>query len=134
MPDSLTIHIPMLLERHGARKLIIAPAHTPRAKPKPDMTMINAIVRAHRWRREIEGEERHSIAQLADRDGITRSYVCRILKLTSLSPALVSAILDGTQPRTLKLADLFKDPPFDWQEQEDRWLGSSVVDIGISSS
>jgi len=53
--DTVTVHIPMRLERRGGRKLIIAPdGSTPvPAKPDRDETMIRALVKAHRWRRRI---------------------------------------------------------------------------------
>ena len=54
--DTLTIRIPMRLQRRGGRKLIMTPegAAMPTLKPRPDETLIKALVRAHRWRRRIE--------------------------------------------------------------------------------
>jgi hypothetical protein len=51
--ETLTIRIPISLQRRGGRKLIKAPegAAMPTPKPRPDETLIKALVRAHRWRR-----------------------------------------------------------------------------------
>ena len=61
--DTLTIRIPMRLQRRGGRKLIVTPEGAPRATPKPrrDDTLIKALVRAHRWRRQIESGQARSI-------------------------------------------------------------------------
>jgi hypothetical protein len=47
--ETLTIRIPMRLQRRGGRKLIIAPER----KPSRDETLIKALVRAHHWRRKM---------------------------------------------------------------------------------
>ena len=62
--ETLTIRIPMRLQRRGGRKLIMTPegAAAPTPKPRRDETLIKALVRAHRWRRrdrERSGEVDH---------------------------------------------------------------------------
>lgn len=117
--DTLTIRIPMHFERRGGRKLIIAPdgAAPASAKPVPDETMVRALVKAHRWRRRIESGKARSITDLAAQEGVTETYVCRILTLTCLAPALVATILDGRQPKGIKLATLLRGLPPAWQDQ-----------------
>jgi hypothetical protein len=58
--DTLTIHIPMRLQRRGGRKMVMTPegAAVPAAKPRRDQTLIKALVRAHGWRRRIENGQR----------------------------------------------------------------------------
>jgi hypothetical protein len=50
--ETLTIRIPMRLQRRGGRKLIMTPegAAAPGPKPRRDETLVKALVRAHRWR------------------------------------------------------------------------------------
>ena len=45
-----------------------------------------------------EGRYR-SAAEIAEVDGVTRSFVNRLLRLTLLTPDIVEAILDGRQPK-----------------------------------
>ncbi len=66
--------------------------------------MIKAIVKAQRWRRRIESGKAKSITDLAAQECVTDAYVCRLLPCTCLAPAIVEAILDGRQPKGLKLA------------------------------
>ena len=48
--ETLTIRIPMRLQRRGGRKLIMTPegVAAPARKPSRDDTLIKALVRAHR--------------------------------------------------------------------------------------
>ena len=99
---TITVHIPMTWKRHGGRKVIIAPdggdAWAP-AKPRPDETLIRALARAHRWKRMLEDGKYRSAAEIAEAEGVTRSFVNRLLRLTLLAPDIQEAILDGRQPK-----------------------------------
>jgi hypothetical protein len=121
--DGRTIRIPMRLERRGGRKLIMMPegAAMPPPKPRRDDTLIKALVRAHRWRRQIESGRAKSITDLAEQEGVTDAYVCRLLPLTCLAPDIVEALLDGRQPKGLRLAEMLGDGPLAWEEQRRIW-------------
>jgi hypothetical protein len=121
--DTLTIRIPMRLQRRGGRKLIMTPEGVAVSAPKPsrDETLVKALVRAHRWRRRIESGRATSITDLAEHEGVTDAYVCRLLPLTCLAPDIVEAILDGRQPKGLRLAELLGNGPLAWEEQRRLW-------------
>jgi hypothetical protein len=124
--DTLTIRIPIRLRRRGGRKLIMMPegaALSPQ-KPSRDAILVKALVRAHRWRRRIESGRARSITDLAEQEGVTDAYVCRLLPLTCLAPDIVEAILDGRQPRWLRLAEVLGNGPLSWNAQRER-LGFS---------
>jgi hypothetical protein len=121
--ETLTIRIPMRLQRRGGRKLIMVPegAAVPTPKPRRDETLIKALVRAHRWRRQIESGRAKSITDLAEQEGVTVAYVCRLLPLTCLAPDMVEAILDGRQPKGSRLAEMLGNGPLAWNAQQEAW-------------
>jgi hypothetical protein len=121
--DTLTIRIPIRLKRRGGRKLIMTPegVAAPARKPSRDETLIKALVRAHRWRRRIESGKAKSITDLAEQEGVTDAYVCRLLPLTSLAPEIVEAVLDGRQPKALRLAEILACKAITWHEQRNLW-------------
>jgi hypothetical protein len=121
--DTLTIRIPIRLQRRGGRKLIMTPdgAAAPARKPSRDETLVKALLRAHRWRRKIESGRAKSITDLAEHEGVTDAYVCRLLPLTCLAPSIVEAILDGRQPKGLRLAEVLGNGPLVWEEQRSAW-------------
>ena len=121
--DTLTIRIPIRLQRRGGRKVITTPegVAAPARKPRPDETLIKALVRAHRWRRRIESGDAKSITDLAEQEGVTVAYVCRLLPLTCLAPDIVEVVLDGRQPKGLRLAEMLGNGPLGWEEQRASW-------------
>ena len=125
---TLTICIPIRLQRRGGRKLIMTPeGATPPRKPARDETLVKALVRAHRWRRRIESGQAKSITDLAEQEGVTDAYVCRLLPLTCLAPEIVEAILDGRQPKGLRLAEMLGNRPLEWRKQRSAWRVPSRV-------
>jgi hypothetical protein len=121
--ETLTIRIPIRLQRRGGRKLIMTPevSAVPAPKPRRDGTLIKGLVRAHRWRRRIETPKAKSVADLAEQEGVTGAYVCRLLPLTCLAPDIMEAVLDGRQPKGLKLAEVLGNGPLPWNAQKETW-------------
>ena len=70
------------------------------------------------WLVSLVGGGSRSLRELAERDGITRRYVRRLVDLAFLSPELVEAILQGRQPVELTATRLTElDLPLDWADQ-----------------
>jgi hypothetical protein len=57
--------------------------------------------------------------------GVTVAYVCRLLPLTCVAPDIVEAILDGRQPKGLRLAEIVGNGPMVWEEQRANWSFST---------
>jgi hypothetical protein len=122
---TITVRIPISFTRRGGRKVIVAPDGGnawPRARPSPDEALIRAVVRAHRWKRLLEQGKYRSTAELAEAEGLTRSFVNRLLRLTLLAPDIVEAILDGRQPKGVHLEDLTRAMLSAWTEHKERLL------------
>jgi hypothetical protein len=128
--DTLTIRIPIRLQRRGGRKLIMTlkGVAAPARKPNRDETLVKALVRAHRWRRKIESGQAKSITDLAEQESVTDAYVCRLLLLTCLAPDIVEVILDGRQAKGLRLAEMLGNAQLGWHEQRASWR------IGVRST
>ena len=83
--STLLVRIPMRFQRRGGRKRILAPDGTelaPTSKPQPDSTLVKALARAWRWQRGLDNGEHGTSAELSATEGISRSYICRVLRLT----------------------------------------------------
>jgi hypothetical protein len=123
-PDgsTITVFVPMAWRRRGGRKVIVAPPGCDDWAPPPkiDRALVKALARAHRWRRLLEEGRFGTLAELADAERISRSYVCRVLRLTLLAPDIVERILDGRQ--TAALAELLKPFPVEWERQRNSLL------------
>jgi hypothetical protein len=83
-----------------------------------DPALIKAIARGRAWFEELATGRARSLQDLANRDGITRRYIRRLVDVAFLSPELVEAILQGRQPVKLTATRLTElDLPLDWAEQ-----------------
>ena len=79
--------------------------------------MVKALARAFRWRKLLESGTYASVAEMADAEGIDRSYVSRVVRLTLLAPAMVEDILEGRRVDLL-LPTLLSLKTELWHEQE----------------
>lgn len=116
----ITVHIPLKLRRRGGRKLVVLPDGAdpaPPVEPMPDLTILKALARAHRWRKLLEAGKYTSLKAIAEAEDINHSYVTRIFRLEFLAPDIVDAILNGRKPKGLDLSRLMVDFPLEWHEQ-----------------
>jgi hypothetical protein len=84
--------------------------------------MVRAVARAHRWKRRLEQGKCRSVSELAEAEGLTRSFVNRLLRLTLLAPDIVEAILDGRQAKAMQLDGLTSAMPSGWHEQQQQLM------------
>jgi hypothetical protein len=123
-PDggTITVFVPMAWRRRGGRKVIVAPPGYDDWAPPPkiDRTLVKALARAYRWQRLLEGGEYGTLAEIAGAERVSRSYVCRVLRLTLLAPDIVQRILDGRP--TAGLAQFLKPFPVEWERQRNHLL------------
>jgi hypothetical protein len=118
---NLQIHIPMLIRRMRGRKMVIAPqaldGEIPGAAMPIQDAVIQALARAFSWTEILETGQVKSISELARNLEVDGSYLTRILKLTTLAPDIVEAIINGEEPDGLSLAKLTRTFPEDWRKQ-----------------
>jgi hypothetical protein len=60
-----------------------------------------------------------SVTEIARLEGISKSYISRILRLALLAPDVVEAILEGRTEPALMLERLERPLPASWEDQ--RW-------------
>ncbi len=79
-----------------------------------------ALVRGHRWHRLIESGKVANLVGIAKMENVDRSYVSRMVNLTTLASDIQTAILDGTLPDAVSLFHIAIDTPLSWDEQRMR--------------
>jgi hypothetical protein len=124
---TLVVRIPMRFQRRGGRKRIVAPDGSelaPVSKAQPDTTLVKALARAHQWRRSLEEGRFGTLAELADAERISRSYVCRVLRLTLLAPDIVEQILDGRP--SAGLVQFLQPFSVEWEKQLQQFCCASI--------
>lgn len=119
--DLIQIFIPAQLGRHAGRKTILSPTGqpvNPDRNEEADVTLLNALIKAHRWNRWLIKGKYNSVNKIAADEGIrSPSYASRILRLTLLAPDIQEMIINSTHPATLTLADFMNPFPQLWELQ-----------------
>ena len=114
---SITFDIPARLTRTGRSVRLVHSDGRSTAERKPDPTLLRLLVKARRWWSELaKGEV--DIKTLASAEGVTPSYMTRIVRLAFLAPDTVEAILTGRQAATIdgkRLAE--SEIAIDWKLQ-----------------
>lgn len=122
--DVIKIFVPMKITKRGGTAIVIVPKNIDKDDMEKnfDERIIKAFSKAHRWKKELDEGKIGSLADIARREKITGSYVSRVFNLNFIAPEIIREILNGTQPRTLKLQDMLigKIPEL-WQEQKELW-------------
>ena len=122
--ETINIFIPLEIKKRGGTAMVIVPKDGNREDCQKcfDEKIIKSIAKAHKWKIMLDERRASSLAEIAEKENVGSSYVSRIFNLNFLSPKIVERILNGTQPRTLKLQDIVvKEMPDLWQEQEEKW-------------
>jgi DNA invertase Pin-like site-specific DNA recombinase len=112
------LSVPVRLRRSG-REIRLVTNGTDSFVAKPDARLIKLLLRARRFHATLAEGESIPFAVLAQREGVSRSYFTRLLRLSYLAPDIAQAILDGRQPRDLTAEKLLAHSrlPLAWHDQ-----------------
>jgi DNA invertase Pin-like site-specific DNA recombinase len=121
-----TIELPFTIVRrdNGARVLV-----TGAAMPAVDSSasaLMRAVARGYAWRQQLLNGKALSTTEIAQKEGVTRRYVARLLRLGFLAPDIIASILANRQPAQMTVDRLRGPIPLDWNEQR-RLLGFNVA-------
>jgi DNA invertase Pin-like site-specific DNA recombinase len=101
----LIIQQGVALRRRGRETRLVIEGQESQASA-PDPALIKALAQAHRWWDDLLHTRFPTLRALASAYGIGERYAARVLRLAFLPPALIQAILDGTQPPECTLRQL----------------------------
>ncbi|MCF2524931.1 recombinase family protein [Bradyrhizobium sp. G127] len=84
---------------------------------QPDPKLLQAIVRAHAWLRDLKLGKFDSVEAIATSVKLHPKVVRQELRYAFLAPSITQAILTGDQPPTITLARIPKTLPLAWSGQ-----------------
>jgi hypothetical protein len=121
--DRIVVNIPVRFRRRNGRQLVFAAGGDGAEgnSKSDDNALVVAIARAWQWQEELESGEYSTVEDLASAKKLDRTYVSRILQLTSLAPDIVESLLAGDDCKGLSLRQLRKGIPALWSEQRKLW-------------
>lgn len=118
--DEIVVTIPVNFHRRNGRQTVKAKTtdSEPDNRNNVNETLVSAITKAFAWQQELESGEYGSIEELAKAKKLGRTYVGRVLRLTSLSPSLVESVLVGDE-NGVSLRRLHSGLPYTWKHQNE---------------
>ena len=118
--DAIVVRIPVRFHRRNGRQMVLTHGGNGDGDNERESngTLVSALAKAYRWQEQLESGEYTGLEDLASANGVDRTYVGRVLRLTSLAPEIVERILNGDEPVGMSLAKLRNDLPVLWAEQE----------------
>lgn len=121
--DAIVVRIPVRFYRRNGRQMVLTHGGngSGAAERESNGALNTALAKAYRWQDQLESGEYAGLEDLAVANGVDRTYVGRILRLTSLAPEIVERILNGDEPEGISLRQLWKNIPVIWSEQT--WPG-----------
>jgi hypothetical protein len=106
--------VPLTFQRHGVQWVAIGD------RPTHDVPLLEALGRALYWQQFLDAGCYGSIAELAAAEGLHKTTVRVVVKLSLLAPDLVALILAGRQPPSLTLHWLQRHTiPVQWPAQRE---------------
>lgn len=116
---SITHELPMQLRRRGIEQRLHIAGAAPAARV--DRALLKAVARAHCWLEDLTSGQVASMAEIARREGVSKRYVSRLIRLGLLAPEVVELIAQGRQAPELTAQSLLtgqRAVALSWQAQK----------------
>jgi DNA invertase Pin-like site-specific DNA recombinase len=115
----IVLSIPARLKRTGIEmRMVVEDGSEP---ANVDSGLVRLLLRAHAIRARLLAEPSLPLKEIAAEEGISSSYVTRLLRLAFLAPDIAAAILNGRHPPQLTANRLMDDTrlPLNWTTQRE---------------
>lgn len=122
--------VPLTIRRKQNRKVMTPPPgeQSVLGTGGEDIAMIRTLGKAFCWQKLLDEGKFATIRDLSMSMKVAHGWVAEVLRMTTLAPDIIEAVLDGQQPRHLNLQTLrgrHVPLPRDWKEQR-KLFGFSV--------
>jgi hypothetical protein len=118
--DILKLKVKARLQRVGREMKLVV--HNAEDRAAADPGLLRVIARAHDFQERLIQDPDLTVPAIASQERLTIGYLSRLLRLPSLAPDIVTAIINGKHPPELsakRLMRLALKIPTDWTEQRE---------------
>ncbi len=116
--DILKLKVKARLQRVGREMKLIV--HNADDRTQADPGLLRIVARAHDFQERLVEDPDLTVPAIASQERLTIGYLSRLLRLPSLAPDIVTAIINGKHPPELsakRLMRLALKLPTDWADQ-----------------
>ena len=119
--DTLMLSVKARLQRVGREmKMLVENAD---GQTSADPGLLRVVARAHDFQERLMQDPNLTVPAIANHERLSIGYMSRLLRLPTLAPDIITAIINGKNPPQLtakKLMRLSAHLPVDWAEQRKR--------------
>lgn len=117
--------IPIRMTMSGIRMKLVVGGEGNQVRRQHDKSLIKAVARGHEWFERLKNGETKTVREIAKAEGVTESYVTRVMRTAFLAPDLVELILDGRQTTDFATGEILRSEGFceEWAAQRARFSG-----------
>ena len=119
--DTLMLSVKARLQRVGREmKMLVENAD---GQTSADPGLLRVVARAHDFQERLIQDPNLTVPAIANHERLSIGYMSRLLRLPTLAPDIITAIINGKNPPQLtakKLMRLAAHLPVDWAEQRKR--------------
>lgn len=115
--ELIWVSVPVKLKKAGgAVKLVLADAEQ---RKSPEKRLLDLLAQAHDWFGRLTSGKYAGVGEIAEKEGVTASYVTRMMYLAFLSPDIVERLVTGKNPAGWTAERLVRELPLPsgWDEQ-----------------
>ena len=132
--DTVKLKVKARLQRVGREMKLIV--HNAEDRVAADPGLLRIVARAHDFQERLMQDPNLTVPAIASQERLTIGYLARLLRLPSLAPDIVTAIINGKHPPELsakRLMRLALKLPTDWPGQrkllgfQERYAGPAGV-------
>jgi hypothetical protein len=116
--DILTLTVRARLQRVGREMKMLVENTDDQTEADP--ALLRIVARAHDIQERLMHKSELTLHAIASKEHVTPGYVSRLLRLSSLAPDIITAIVNGKNPPQLtakKLMRMALEIPVDWTAQ-----------------
>jgi site-specific DNA recombinase len=116
--DVLNLEVTARLQRVGREMKLVV--HNAEDRAEADPGLLRIVARAHDFQERLIQDPDLTVPAIASQEQLTIGYLSRLLRLPSLAPDIVTAIINGKNPPALsakRLMRLSLKLPTDWAAQ-----------------
>lgn len=114
--DRIIVSVPVKFRRRNGRQMIYC--ENDAEGESEENSLAATLAKAYAWQDELESGDWTDLAEFAAAKNVDRSYAGRLLRLTSLAPETVEAILAGDESEGVSLRRLHRGFAEVWSEQQ----------------
>jgi len=115
---SIRVVIPLTLRKRNGRPKILPPedAGLPGSQGQ-DPHVLRAIVRAWKWRRQLEEGEASTLQDIAGKERVSERFIGRMIRLAYLAPEVLEALVVKRRPPAISINEMVELAKLPWGEQ-----------------